>query len=254
LCGEEGLEKLFFELASENRLGILHELQKGNLRMQQIARRLGVTPTEAFRQLERLSETSLVQKRPDGTFTLTEYGKQVLQISTSLALISKHREYFSTHELMKLPSQFVSRLGELSGAELETDAIETINRGAGAFARAKQYIWGLGEGTIPEHMVPVMNQQVQRGIEVKMLISGSRVPTSESLPMAPKNVETRVLTDCPVMIALTEKDAVVAFRLVGGKEDYAAFAGGDQVFHDWVRDLFLYYWDRGKRNLSTKTQ
>jgi hypothetical protein len=100
----------------------------------------------------------------------------------------------------------------------------------------------------------VMNEQVQRGIEVKMLISGPRVPTSESAPVTPKNVETRVLTDCPVMIALTEKDAVVAFRLVGGKEDYAAFAGGERVFHDWVRDLFLYYWGRGRRNLSPKTQ
>ena len=73
--GEEyGLEKLFFELASENRLCILRELQKENLKMQEIARRLDVTPTEAFRQLERLSTASLVQKQPDGTFTLAEYG------------------------------------------------------------------------------------------------------------------------------------------------------------------------------------
>ena len=48
---ESGLEKLFFELASESRLGILRELQKENLKMQEIARRLDVTPTEAFRQL-----------------------------------------------------------------------------------------------------------------------------------------------------------------------------------------------------------
>jgi len=247
LSGEEGLEKLFFELASESRLGILHELQKENLRMQQIARRMGVTATEAFRQLERLGAASLVQRQPNGTFAITEYGKQVLQISTSLAFISTHREYLSMHELTKLPPRFVSRLGELSGAKLEADAIETLNRGAEAFTLAKRYIWGVGEGYIPEHMVPVMNEQIQRGMEVRMLISGSRFPSAAGLPQAPRNVETRALGDCPVMIALTERDAVVAFRQVGGKADYAAFVGNDPVFHDWVRDVFLYYWERGKR-------
>lgn len=247
MSGEEGLEKLFFELASENRLGILHELQKGNLRMQQIARRLGVTPTEAFRQLERLSSASLVQRRPDGSFALTEYGKQVLQISTSLAFISKHRDYFSTHELTKLPPQFVSRLGELSGAKMEADAIETINRGSDAFTRAKRYTWGIGEGSIPKHMVPVMNEQVSSGVEVRMIISGTLPPPKENIIEEPRNAEIRVLGDCPVIIALTERDAVVALRQTGGKVDYAGFVGDDPVFHDWVRDVFLYYWGLGKR-------
>lgn len=241
------MEKLFFELASETRLAILQELRKRNLRMQQIARRLGITATEAFRQLERLSSTSLVQRRPDGAFALTEYGKQVLQISTSFAFISKHRDYFSLHELTKLPPQFVSRLGELTGAKLEANTIETLNRGTEAFTEAKRYIWGIGEGSIPKHMVPVMNAQVQSGIEVRMLISVPSLPHTENSSPAPKNVETRVLDDCPVMIALTEKDAVVTFRQVGGRADYAAFVGNDPVFHVWVRDVFLYYWERGKR-------
>ena len=140
---ESGLEKLFFELASASRLCILRELQKENLKMQEIARRLDVTATEAFRQLERLSTASLVQKQPDGTFALAEYGKLVLQISTSLDFISRHREYFSTHDLMRLPSQFVNRLGELAGAELEMDTIKNLNSGAQSFAKAKQYAWGI---------------------------------------------------------------------------------------------------------------
>ena len=247
MSGEEGSERLFFELASETRLGILHALRKENLRMQQIARRLSITATEAFRQLERLSSTSLVQRRPDGAFALTEYGKQVLQISTSLAFISGNREYFSSHELTKLPPKFVSRLGELSGAKLEANTIETLNRGADAFRRAKRYIWGIGEGSIPEHMVPEMNEQVKSGIEVRMLISGPNLPHTENSSQAPRNVETRVLDDCPLMIALTERDAVVAFRQVGGRADYTAFVGNDLAFHEWVRDVFLYYWELGKR-------
>ncbi|HUK80284.1 MAG TPA: hypothetical protein VLU91_06445 [Nitrososphaerales archaeon] len=244
---EDGLDRLFFELASQNRLAILHELQKENLRMQQIAKRLNVTPTEAFRQLERLSAASVVQRSSDGAFALTEYGKQVLQISASLAFISEHKKYFLNHELTRLPPQFVGRVGELSGARLEPDTIRTLNMGTDAFTRAKQYIWGIGEGVVPEHMVPVMNKQVQAGIEVKMVVSGRRSHLSEKVVPVPKNVETRVVDDCPVMIALTEKDVVVSFRQVGGVADYAAFVGDDRAFHDWTRDVFLYYWELGKR-------
>jgi predicted transcriptional regulator len=156
---KEGLDKLFFELASESRLSILHQLQKENLKMQEIARRLDVTPTEAFRQLERLSNASLVQRQPDGAFALAEFGKLVLQMSSSFDFIYKYKEYFSTHDLITLPSQFVNRVGELSGAELEMDTIKNLNMGAQAFTEAKQYAWGLGEGTIPQQMTSVMNQQ-----------------------------------------------------------------------------------------------
>jgi predicted transcriptional regulator len=244
---KEGLDKLFFELASESRLSILHQLQTENLKMQEIARRLDVTPTEAFRQLERLSIASLVQRQPDGTFALAEFGKLVLQISSSFDFISKHKEYFSTHDLMRLPSQFVNRLGELSGAELEMDTIKNLNMCAEAFSEAEQYAWGLGEGTIPQQMNSVMNQQVGQGIQVKMIISQERLPAGANLPEMPKNVELRGLYDLPAIIVLTEKVAGVCFRQLGGRMDYAGFFGGDPTFHSWVKDLFLSYWEKGKR-------
>ena len=99
----EKIEKLFFELASESRLSILHELQNENLKMHEIARRLDVTATEAFRQLQRLSKALLVQKQPEGTFAITFYGKLVLHLSSSFEFVSKHREYFLTHDVWQIP-------------------------------------------------------------------------------------------------------------------------------------------------------
>jgi predicted transcriptional regulator len=244
---KEGLDKLFFELASKSRLSILHQLQKENLKMQEIARRLDVTPTEAFRQLERLSIASLVQRQPDGAFALAEFGKLVLQMSSSFDFIYKHKEYFSTHDLITLPSQFVNRVGELSGAELETDTIKNLNMGAQAFTEAEQYTWGLGEGTIPQQMTSVMNQRVAKGLQIKMLILQERLTTGANIPEMPKNVELRGLSDLPAIILLTEKVAGVCFRQLGGRVDYAGFFGNDPVFHNWVKDLFLSYWEKGKR-------
>jgi predicted transcriptional regulator len=189
----------------------------------------------------------LVQRQPDGTFTLTQYGKLVLQISTSFDLISKHRQYFSTHNSVVIPPKFLHRLGEFAKADLQMDTIEVFNKSAKWFTEAKRYIWAAGEGTIPEHMIPVMNQLAKQGIEFKMLIPMELLSAGASQPKTLRNLEMRGISEIPAIIALTEKMAGVCFRQIGGRMDYAGFFGGDPVFHDWVKDLFLYYWEKAKQ-------
>ena len=238
---------MFFELASEIRLDILQELKNENLKMQEIARRIDVTATEAFRQLERLSNALLVQKQPDGTFALAEYGKLVFQLSSSLEFTSKHKEYFSTHDVTRFPIQFVNRLGELSQAKLIIDTIETLNKAQRAFMEAEEYGWGMAEGTIPEQMEPIMDKIIQKGVKLRFVIPETRLPTNTS-PLQPmKNVEIRGLLDLPAIVVLTEKEGAVCFRQVGGRMDYAGFFGKHPTFLNWVKDLFQYYWEKGKR-------
>jgi len=247
LENDGGVEKLFFELASESRLGILRELQTGSLKMQEIARRLDVTATEALRQLQRLSEALLVQRQPEGGYTITQYGRLVLQLSSSLEFVSKHREYFSTHDVMRLPSQFVNRIGELSQTSLIMDTIEGLNKGERMFMEAEQYAWGLAEGRVPELMGPIMNEKIRKGLKVRMLFLESFLPPNAIPPAKLSNLENRTLSDIPAIIALTEKEAAICLRLTEGRMDYAGFYGKDPVFHNWARDLFLYHWDKGKR-------
>jgi len=118
VMSSEGIDKLFFELASESRLGVLHELQLKNLKMQELARKLDLTDTETCRQLQRLGEAHLIQKQVDGTYVLTPYAKLVLDTSASLDFIYKYREYFLNHNVCLLPFQFRVRLAELSGGVL----------------------------------------------------------------------------------------------------------------------------------------
>jgi predicted transcriptional regulator len=242
----EGIDKLLFELASENRLSILRELKSESLKMQEIARRLNVTATEAFRQLERLSASSLIQRKPDGAFTIAEYGKLILQLTSSLEFISKHKEYFSTHDIMRLPTKFVNRIGELSKADLITDTIESINRGERMFLEAEQFAWGIAEGVVPELMGPAMNEQMQKGVKLKFMIPENRL-FADTNPGLAEMFEAKGLSDLPAIIALTEKEAGITFRLLGGKMDYTGFFGKEPIFLDWVKDLFLYYWDKGKQ-------
>ncbi len=244
---DSGIEKLFFELASESRLSILRELQKENLRMQEIARRLDVTATEAFRQLERLSAALLVQRKSDGTYALAEYGKLVLQASSALDFVSRYKDYFSMHEVMRLPSQFVNRLGELSQTNLVMDTVENLNSSERAFTESEQFSWGIAEGTIPENMAPIMEERLQKGVKMRFIIPEDRLQVDMKPSARVKNIEARSLSEIPAIVVLTEKRAGICFRQVGGRVDYAGFFGKDPTFLNWVKDLFLYYWEKGKR-------
>jgi predicted transcriptional regulator len=248
LVEDSGLEKLFFELASESRLSILRELSIENLKMQEIARRLDVTATEAFRQLERLSAAMLVKRQPDGAFTISEYGKLAMQASSSLDFLSKFRDYFSTHDVTRVPSQFVNRLGELSKAELSMDTIANLNRTEQAFIEAKQFGCGIAEGTIPEHMIQKMNQQIEKGLKFKFLIPLNRFAPNTTPVPAPDNVQGRGLSELPAVLVLTEKFGGICFLQIGGKVDYAGFFGEDQTFLGWLNDVFMYYWEKESRN------
>jgi predicted transcriptional regulator len=239
------MEKLFFELASESRLSILRELQTKNLKMNEIARRLDVTATEAFRQLQRLSEAMLVQKQPEGTYAITGYGKLVLHLCSSFEFVSKHREYFLSHDVWRIPLQFLNRLGELSQTSLIMDSMENINSGERMFIEAEQYAWGLAEGRIPELMDPIMDQKIAKGLQVKMIIPETDLSTVPAIKIP--NVEVRGISNIPAILGITEKEATVCFRFIGGRVDYAGFSGNDPTFLNWAKDLFLYYWKKGKR-------
>lgn len=243
----EGPDRLFFELSSESRLGILRELEAKELKMQEVARRLDLTTTDAFRQMQRLSEASLIRKQADGAYTITQYGRLVLQLSSPLELLLRHREYFLAHDLFCLPHQFVDRLGELSSATLSTDSIENINRAGQMVKEAEQYMWGGGPERPLETAGEIAYERALNGIKFKFLFPEHFLPDHSILAGTPENIEWRGLSDIPVTIVLTEKEAGITFPLIGGKADYAAFIGDDPVFYGWVKDLFLYYWEKGSR-------
>ncbi|HEV2225820.1 MAG TPA: hypothetical protein VGR56_03335 [Nitrososphaerales archaeon] len=237
---QEGVEKLHFELASESRLGILRELQFNKLKMQEVARRVDLTATEAVRQLKRLGDAHLVVRQPEGSYTVTQYGRLVLQLSSSQDFAFAHRKYFLTHDVWRIPRQFVDRLGELSQTNLRADTMESISATERMIGEAKEYVWGIGEGRFTETMGKTGAEQTSRGVEYRVL---TPLP-----PARLRALESRTLSDIPALVALTEKEAVACFRLSDGRMDYAGFFGKDPVFLSWVKDLFLYYWDKGKRS------
>ena len=235
---QEGLEKLFFELASESRINILRKLNEKNWKMNDLARKLDLTTTETFRQLQRLKEASLVEKQPDSKYCITAYGKLVLQLSASVEFVFRHKQYFREHNVTQVPPQFVNRIGELSQTKLIMGMVESITKTSTLIGKAERFMWAVSPEPVPGNFDEIAKQIPER-VEYRLL--------SPQPPVKLWNLENRTLTDVPVIMAVTDKEATVSFRFIEGRVDHACFSGSDPVFLNWVKDVFLYYWNKGKR-------
>ena len=243
---EVGIERLFFELASESRLSILREINRQKGKMREIARKLNLSTTDTFRQLQRLSDALLVQKQNDGNYGITQYGIFILRLSNNLEFLFKHRTFFSSHDFKRLPSQFLDRIGELSKAEFSPDTMTSINIVQRIIREADKYMWA---GTVeqPLGIRPILVESIPRGVKYKFLFHKRYIPAATISPGMERALEWRAIEDMSLNFVISEKEAGISFFLLNGKTDYGGFYGKDPTFMNWVRDLFEYYWAKGTR-------
>jgi predicted transcriptional regulator len=243
---EEGIERLFFELASESRLSILREINRQKSKMREIARKLNLSTTDTFRQLQRLSDVLLVQKQNDGNYGITQYGIFVLRLTNNFEFLFKNRTFLSSHDFTRMPSQFLDRIGELSKAEFSSDVMASINVVQRIIREAEQYVW-TGAAEQPLSIRHILVESIPRGVKYKFLFPKRYIAAASTFPGMERAVEWRAIEDIPVNFVISEKEAGISFGLPGGKTDYAGFFGKDPVFMNWVKDVFQYYWAKGTR-------
>jgi predicted transcriptional regulator len=240
-----GLDKLFFELASESRLGILFELQTKNLKMQEVAQKLSLTHTEVFRQLQRLSEALLIEKKPEGTYAITQNGKLLLELSRSFEFVSRFRRSLLSRDLERIPYQFIDRLGELSQAKLSMDTNEMINNAEQLILGAEKYLWLIGQTPLSS-----LNQKTdevsQKGVQVKLLFDENSRKFYDNIPEK-RNFEKRVVPTIPAIMLINEKMAGINILPTDKRGDSMVLYGSDPKLLKWANDVFLYFWEQGKR-------
>lgn len=240
---ENGIDNLFFSLASESRLDLLHALSTEKLRMNEIARKIDITATEASRQTQRLQEEGIIQKQPDGTYILTNYGKLILHFFPTLEFIFKHKDYFLFHDIWQLPNQFISRMGELSQGKLCTEMAGTVNGIENMMRTAKDHVWAITDQVMDVHS-KIMTEQVSKGVEFRSLFP-EKLIHSTHIKVSGK-YEKRMLTSMPGLVVITEKEAFVSLLTLDGKLSHEGFFGNDISFIKWATDLFLHYWHTSK--------
>jgi len=238
----EKLCKLLFELSSIERMNVMLELQKQRLKLSHISKKLDMTVTEASRHLQRLSEAKLIQKDVDGLYGLADFGNLTLSLLSGICFISENRQYFLEHDLSRLPSEFVERIGELSSVSLGTaDVMTSFRLSEIMLQEASEYMWILSDQVLTS-TVPIIGERMKRGVEFRFIFPENLVAPPGVKPV--HGAQRRALPRVEEIILMTEKEAMFGFPYLNGKLDYALLIGKDPESHKWCKDLFLHRWEK----------
>ncbi len=247
---------LLFELSNEDRLIILQELQKTPMKLSRVSERFNFTVPETARNMTRLTDAALIAKDTNGFFHLTPFGEASLRFIPSFDFISKHKKYFKTHTISTLPPEYVASIGALQKSELTNSITEALFYGEILICEATEFIW-ICVDQILASSLKLFADAYARGVEFKKLMPRNAVIPPSILKLAndpiferaarAKKLESRYLDEIGAVIVMSEKEATISFQNLEGSFDWVPFRTRDQAAMNWVKSLYLYYWERAKR-------
>lgn len=220
---------------------------KNEIKLSHLSRKLDLTVTEASRHLQRLSEAKLIQKNLEGMYGLTQFGRLVLFMLEDLDFVSEHREYFLEYDASGIPRQLIKRLDDLQNSTYISGALRSLEEGERNIREAKEFVWILSDDVLA-NTIPVLAEKIKPNFDLRIILpDGKFAPETVSrLPLGVAGVQKRVLAKVNVLVVMTESYAVLCLPNRSGKIDYTGFAGKDDKFQKWCKDLFLHYWDKAK--------
>jgi predicted transcriptional regulator len=254
----ESLCDLLFEVSNEERLRILLQLEEGGKTITNLSRVLGITTQEASRHVSRLGEVGLTERDPDGNHGLTPYGELTLRQIQGLKFTSQHRDYFKTHSLANLPTEFVARIGEMTGSEFTDNVMVTIHSIEETIRDAGEFLLNINVPYIASAF-PLIRESIERGVEARFLHTRDlvlpeimrddrdRTFSDQIIHEARRSglYEERLIDEIDLVLYMSEKRvAILTFPQEDGDFDFLGFTSTDEAAHRWCRDVFRHYWER----------
>src|SRR3990170_5386754 len=250
----DNFNSLFFELSSTDRLDILTLLRKTPRKLSHVSGTLSLTVQETSRNITRLSEAKLIVKGVDGTFHLTPYGEEAMNMLAGYRFLFRNREYFMAHSLSEFPHQFRAGLGVLDNFELVNDVMVVFHNIENMIARAEKFVWILSNQVLAS-TIPHLVEAVTRGVEFRLLMPKDFVPSESVRELASnpvfekasrnKRLESRFVDKTDVFLCLSENEvAALAFPNLEAKLDYTGFTSENKSGIEWSKALYTYYWDK----------
>jgi predicted transcriptional regulator len=242
----------FLELSSEQRLAIVLKLQQSKSKVSVVAKELGATMPEVFRNFERLARADIISKDSDGYYSLTTYGKTICSQIPSLLFVSGKKKYFKAHDFGDMPQKFIQRIGALSSGHHYKGFTRVLEQWKHICENSEKYIYDILSEEPADLMEPIISKAKQ-GIKINSIFSESTVIPEDRQKMIEKLgvrkllsdgiIERRMLGQTSVVVVLNEKEACVMFPKTDGETDMSeTFYSDEPLFHEWCLDYFRYCW------------
>jgi predicted transcriptional regulator len=246
-------EKIFFELASQQRLSIIFSLSQTKSTLSQLSKDLGITMQEVHRNINRLQDAGLIEKDPRGIFSLTTFGNTIIKQIPTFDFLSLHKEYFSEHTLGEVPMKFEQRIGALDDCELIRGIVAILELWKQIYRDSESYILEIIPQVPLDLIEPILVRVRDKGTRLyyifpeDVIIPKGRSELLKTLRFdelyKTGRIGRRMVDKVQVAVVLNEKKASILFPTQKGETDMnMMFYSEDRLFHDWCLDYFWFRW------------
>ncbi len=240
--------KLFSELASEKRLGIIHALGQKSMKFTEISNEFDMTSPEASRHLSRLTDAKLIEKKGDGDYYVTSFGEMILTSISEIEFIAEKSEHFLSHDASPIPDPLLERMEDLSEGKIVTGVYKIIDTVDEKLDEIQEYLFYMTDD-IPNLYIRKSEKKIREGIEVRVILpEGTHQDLLSNVDEEiVEKVEVRVLNKVNMAVNVNDVFATIALPGQDGNIDrQAVLFGYDSKFRQWCREVFEYYWERAE--------
>ena len=260
----EKISANFLEIASEQRLNILLNLNEDKITISKMAKKLDATVPEVHRNFTRLKKSGLIIKNNEGDFELTTLGKTMIRQIPAINFVSKNEKYFKNHSLDKLDRRFVHSIGSLSNSEMISGFVKVSEKWKQVYNNAEKYIYNiLLEASYSSDLMEIIEKKLNKKITINSIFSDSTIVTSERKSSITKInvnkfIENGTLTrkmkkDMKIALIMNEKTAGICFPTEEQEGDLSKMIySSDSEFHNWCYDYFKQIWKQAGSFQETK--
>ena len=240
------------DLASPQRLQILFKLLEKNSTPTSLAKEIDSTKQEVHRNFKRLEDSGLIEKKINGTFTVTTFGKIVCTQVPSLVFISQNRKYFEDHNFGEVPHKFQMRCGQLANSHHIKGISKVLEQWKNIYKNSDDYVYEV-LSEVPLDLVEPIVQKVKKGVKFNYIFSESAVVPKGRKALLKKlgfdkliesgSIQRKMEKNVQTIVILNEKEACIMFPTLDGESDLTEmFYSDDVMFHEWCLDYFRYCW------------
>jgi predicted transcriptional regulator len=236
---------LLLELANPVRMKILRIIAIEPGLIENIAEKVGASIEETRMSVDRLCNFRFVDKEADGKYRASPLGHLALSTLADMDFVARHSDFFQDHELSLLPSNLISRLGELAESKRIDGSVTNIQRAERVIKRSKGRVWVVTNEVMLD-VVSVIREKISQGTDFRIIIDQTFKPP-ESFE-ATKPELWRTVPKIPAMTVVTGNEAMLFFPNERLEPDTSkAFASEDAQFMKWCEDLVEHLWSAGHK-------
>ncbi|PWB55884.1 MAG: hypothetical protein C3F06_01835 [Candidatus Methanoperedenaceae archaeon] len=235
--------ELFTELSSENRLDILKTLYEKPMTFTSLIKEVDMNSTEASRQLSRLTETRLIEKKGDGRYYNTLFGNLVISSIPGMNFISENSEYFIEHDTSPIPLELLRQIDALSTGEIATGVYNILSTQEKLSEDISGHFWYMSDD-FPRHHLPNVEKVLEQGMEIRVIFPKDLFSTLKLSERNMEKIQFRARDEIKLSVMTANRFSMLKLPGPDGKIDQnTAIFGYDERFRKWCEKLFLYYWD-----------